>query len=373
METFFPFGFPTPTAFYLTLYVLTFALHQALMHYVLAGSGYLAWCNLVPGDGETPRTAQPLAMILRDWMPFALSAAITAGVAPLLFVQIVYPTEFYTANLLLWWRWMIVIPVLIVAFYLLYLVKSRQYSEWSFLARTSIAVFISASFLFVGFCWTANHLISMHPEEWPSIYESGNIALSSLEVTLRVLIWTGGAIPTMCLMAAWQLPSSHEDPQLRLEEQRLARAALGGFVLATLAGVIYVMQLESSSRELILGSFGGLYTGLTVVGIIVQCGLWFQMMRQGLRPVLKVVMSLGCVLSLVGVSVLREGIRIAHLDLEELASHHEQAFGIGGLTVFLVLTVVNFAIIGFCVVLVRRGLAQATVDDPQSSDLPDNS
>ncbi|MBD3675450.1 MAG: hypothetical protein HUJ26_18210 [Planctomycetaceae bacterium] len=357
METLFPFGFPTPTAFYLTLYVLTFVLHQALMHYVLAGSGYLAWCNLVPGDGETPRTAQPLAKILRDWMPFALSAAITAGVAPLLFVQIVYPTEFYTANLLLWWRWMIVIPVLIVVFYLLYLVKTRRYSEWSFLARTSIAVFVSACFLFVGFCWTANHLISMHPDKWPGIYETGRTELSNMEVLLRMLIWTGGAFPTMCLMAAWQLPPSSTDSQIRLEEWRLARAALGGLFLATLAGIVYLVRLDDLSRGLILGSLGGPYLGITILGLLVQGGLWFLILQRGGRPVYRVILSGGCTLALVGASVLRETIRLAHLDLEKLASHHEQAADIGGWLVFLVMAVVNVAVIGVCVVMVRRGLA----------------
>src|SRR5665213_3159326 len=120
MNELFPFGLPWPTVFYLTLYLLTFILHQAFMHYVLAGSMYVAWATIWPGRGPVPLTEQPLAAVLRDWMPFLLSAAITAGVAPLLFIQIVYQHQFYTANLLLWWRWMIVVPVLIIAFYLLY-------------------------------------------------------------------------------------------------------------------------------------------------------------------------------------------------------------------------------------------------------------
>ena len=99
MDSMFPFGFPGPTAFYLTLLVLTFALSQALMHYVLAGCLYVAWATMWPGKGGVPRDQQPLAATLRDWMPFLLGAAITAGVAPLLFIQIVYQRQFYTANL----------------------------------------------------------------------------------------------------------------------------------------------------------------------------------------------------------------------------------------------------------------------------------
>ncbi|HEY2760898.1 MAG TPA: hypothetical protein VGI75_09145, partial [Pirellulales bacterium] len=95
MDQVFPFGLPWPTELYTTLYVLTFALHQALMHYVLAGSLYVAWTLAFPGTGAISRSQRPIAAALRDWMPFALGAAITAGVAPLLFVQILYQREFY--------------------------------------------------------------------------------------------------------------------------------------------------------------------------------------------------------------------------------------------------------------------------------------
>ncbi|MDB5335459.1 MAG: hypothetical protein JWN70_1078, partial [Planctomycetaceae bacterium] len=65
----FPLGFPAPTAFYLTLYVLTFALHQAFMHYVLAGSLYVAWSTTFPGRESVSRNDQPIAATLRDWLP----------------------------------------------------------------------------------------------------------------------------------------------------------------------------------------------------------------------------------------------------------------------------------------------------------------
>ena len=131
MESVFPFGFPSPTAFYLTLYVLTFALHHAFMHYVAAGSMYISWATIIRGPRGAASSSPAIADLIRDWMPFSLSAAITAGVAPLLFVQIVYPRHFYTANLLLSWRWMIVVPVLIVSFYLLYVIKSSMLVNWS--------------------------------------------------------------------------------------------------------------------------------------------------------------------------------------------------------------------------------------------------
>ena len=50
------------------------------MNYVLAGSAYLAAHSVFRGRTNEE---SPLAELLRDWMPFMLSAAITAGIAPL--------------------------------------------------------------------------------------------------------------------------------------------------------------------------------------------------------------------------------------------------------------------------------------------------
>ena len=129
--TLFPFALPGPTATYLVLYLVTLAAHFAFMGYVLAGSGYVAVSALsqraggASGADESIADESIVAPILRDWLPFALGTAITAGVAPLLFLQVLYKEHFYTANLLLFYRWLAVVPVLIAGFYLLYLQKSQ--------------------------------------------------------------------------------------------------------------------------------------------------------------------------------------------------------------------------------------------------------
>ena len=48
-------------------------------------------------------------------------SSLTTGVAPLLFVQVLYGHFFYTANILLGWRWLAILGVLIVGFYAVYL------------------------------------------------------------------------------------------------------------------------------------------------------------------------------------------------------------------------------------------------------------
>ena len=357
MDTTFPFGFPAPTAFYLVMYVLTFALHQAFMHYVLAGSVYVAWATIFPGKGDVPRARMPLASVLRDWMPFMLSAAITAGVAPLLFVQIVYPVHFYTANLLLGWRWMVVIPVLIVGFYLLYVVKSRALSNWNAVTRSAVVIVVAICFLFVGFCWTANHLLAADESNWPEIYRSGKTMLSVHLVAMRMVVWAGGAFASMAVIAAWQIRgqlSNSEKEEVYPENATLAWCGLAGVVVAVISAFAYVAS--SDQLGFVFGTLALPYACLAALGAIIQVAGWILWLRGRSSLTMLLTVSAGWLLSLLGVSAVRETLRLRVIDIEALAERHQQAAEVGGFGVFLVFAVINTLLIGTCVWLVRRRL-----------------
>lgn len=353
MDQPFPFGFPTATARYLTLYVVTFAVHHAFMHYVVAGSMYIAWATLSPGKSDKPRADQPLAALLRDWLPFALSAAITAGVAPLLFVQIVYPRHFYTANLLLSWRWMIVVPALIAAFYLLYVIKSAPLSHWPAAKRGAVVVTTAALFLFVGFCWTANYLVSVTPENWSQAYAQGSFALPITVIALRTLIWLGTAFSSLAVIAGWQL---HAVEDAHHEARRLARGALGGLALAGIASIAYLAISAIQVRELATSPLALPYVIGAATTAVVQAGAWIQVLRRSLTRTWLLVATLSWLVMLLAASVVRETIRLASIDVVELYPRHAAASEIGGLSVFLLFTLVNAAIIAGCIWLVRREL-----------------
>ena len=155
MDAPFPFGLPLPSAVYGALLPLTFALHLLAAQLLLAGSACLAWNAL-----RSPATSSPLRGLLIDWLPFAMGVTISLGVAPLLFLQIVDQQRFYTANLLLFHRWMAVLPVLIGAFYLLYLQKASATLRYHPLSGRLIPTVVFLSVAFVGFSWTENHLLS---------------------------------------------------------------------------------------------------------------------------------------------------------------------------------------------------------------------
>ena len=356
----FPLGFPAPTAFYLTLYILTFALHQAFMHYVLAGSLYVAWTTSFPGRGSVSRNDQPIAATLRDWLPFLLSAAITAGVAPLLFIQIVYQKQFYTANLLLWWRWMLVVPILIIAFYLLYLLKSKIMTRWPHIARSLVAISTAACFVFVGFCWTANHLLSVSEARWPEVYVTGQLPFTPFEVLARMGIWISDSFATLAAILAWQLyrRQSERSPDVVGPATRnLAVMAMGGLGLLTLASLTYILTAADKTRAALFDGGTLPYLIISVAGVAMQVAGWFQQWRFGrLTGLWSTVVSTGSVLALLAMSFAREAIRAGVIDMTQLYQRHTDAAKVGGFTVFLIFTVLVSTAMAWCFVTVHRGL-----------------
>ena len=373
MDAMFPFGFDRPLAFYLIVYLLTLVVHVFLMAYVLAGSFWLAWATVFPGHTAVPRPMQPLSRILREWMPFALSGAITAGVAPLLFVQILYQRQFYTANLLLGWRWMVVIPVLILAFYLLYVLKSTIISHWPLVVRLGLSVGVAGCFLFVAFCWTANHLLGLDSSQWPGAYATGHAVPSVVALLLRLSTWVAGTVPVMCILSAWQLrgmrsrtacwtdaPSDADwEALFQQDHRRLVLMSLCGLLASLACAFGYFLTLPETVRAALTGQAGAPWIAILLVLVLAQGALlvgqrnshWFS-----LRGLIGLTVNLSGIL--LAAAVLREIVRLSQADLAVVTRSTATAADVGGFSLFLIFTLLNIGLISWCIRLVHEPSAQ---------------
>jgi hypothetical protein len=358
----FPFGFPPATAWYLTLYVLTLVLHVVFMNYSLAGSGSLAWSAIRTGSALARPEDRPRSVtsILVDWLPAMLSGAITAGVAPLLFLQILYRQSFYTANLLLFHRWMAILPVLIVGFYALYLLRGSWLRERGSTATALVGVVPLACLAFTGWAWTENHLLGLRdPAHWAEAYRQQRVFHPSWPLIPRALLWGAGAVPTFATVVAWQLAWYHSQRESVTAAVRpLAIAALGGMGLAALAAISYALVGGAEVRAAIFGALALPYLAAATLGLGLQAAGWIFMFRQHAvsRGWLALV-SAGLVLTLVGIAVCREAIRLTVLGssrLESLYAQHAHASQVGGMAVFITFLIVNALLIALCFWLVRR-------------------
>jgi len=354
----FPFDQPQPTAFYLFWYLVTLVLHVVPMNYVLAGSTYLAVLSFGELCGRSMGLHRAVADKLRDWMPFALGVTITAGVAPILFVQILYKKAFYTANLLLFNRWMAILPVLIVAFYLLYVQKSKRWHDWSRAVRAVISCGILLCFAFVAWSWTENHLLSLQSQErWTTEFLRGKWFFFDSELIPRLTVWYVGAFPMLAMALGWQFWIDSGAAVSRDIVRMLSRTALFTSAGAALAALGYYLALPEELRSALLTGSGIAYLVIAGVGFTLQVFGWWRMLREGAlsRPWLSAA-AVGMSVAVVGMSALRELRRAAAIDLTKLTTSHEAVTHAGGFGVFVLFFLLNTGSIIGVVVLVRRGL-----------------
>ena len=360
MERVFPLGLPVATQTYLVLYVVTLVIHFLLAGYVLAGSAWLVVERLIARRRPVQASRRVVPDIVADWLPFALGAAITAGVAPLLFIQILYKQSFYTANLLLFHRWMILLPVLIVGFYLLYLGKTPRMATLPRGVQLLVRLVALACFLFTGWSWTENHLLSLDREVWPAFYASSRWVYTHSTEWARCAVWLCAALPTMGMPLAWQL----RDRRIRRGEdttrdvRMLAAASIVSLLLLAASLAWYRAVLPGDDRASLAMPVASVYLWIGPVALGLQLVGWVvAFFARRLTPIVLGAVTAGVVGFVLSAVVLREVLRLGAADLEVLVDMHERASRVGGLIVFLLFFVLNAALITGCVVLVRRGLA----------------
>jgi hypothetical protein len=105
---------PGPLWCITSLHVLTLTLHFAAMNFLLGG---VLW--IVTGKFRKRREDPALERLIK-LLPGGMAATVTLGVAPLLFMQLLYPRQIYSAAIVSGCFWLLVIPTAITVYYLLY-------------------------------------------------------------------------------------------------------------------------------------------------------------------------------------------------------------------------------------------------------------
>jgi len=163
-----PAGLPAPIALLKLLSVFTLTLHLLAMNLLVGGVALLA-------ISARRRNADPVAGRLFDYLaralPVTMSLTITLGVAPLLFVQVIYGQAFYTSSVLMAWPWLAVIPLVMLAYYGLYACQFRP--DWLGRYLNAVAWISGLCILAVGFLFANNWTLMLAPQAWHSIYDTG--------------------------------------------------------------------------------------------------------------------------------------------------------------------------------------------------------
>ncbi|MCG3138948.1 MAG: hypothetical protein HJJLKODD_02820 [Phycisphaerae bacterium] len=359
MDRIFPTGFPLPTAFYLTVYMITLVIHVLFMNYVLAGSAFVAVSSLFRPKAIGPQLPGTINGVLRDWLPFALGMTITAGVAPLLFVQILYKKSYYTANLLLFHRWMSILPVLILGFYLLYLIKRIRFNQWSLGRRRLVVIGAFLCFGFTAYSWTENHLLSLESTTtWTDLYAREQMHYFHPVLIPRLLLWALGSVPTMLLGVAWQLWFyQRRIGPIQVRPLQISWLALVGIILSLICGGIYYGLVDDATRQQFTQPLTSTYLLLALVGLGLQFGGWaLQAASTKLQQRWLILASIGLLITLLCMTVVRESARLVRIDITSLYEQHAQLYKTGGFFLFLAFFLLMVLVVAWIIFLIRRNL-----------------
>ena len=180
-----PAALPGPPWLFHGLWVLTFLIHLVFVNMVMGGSVLAA---LVGRDRPGARETQSFFVEANGW---AISFAITFGIAPLLFMQVLFGRFFYTATILLAWWWLGMLGILTLGYYLNYVAKFRLQA-----GKGARAILIAEAlcFLVIAAIQVAINVLHLQPGRWESVARQAGAALLDPTFLPRMLHFVLAAV-----------------------------------------------------------------------------------------------------------------------------------------------------------------------------------
>jgi hypothetical protein len=253
------------------LLIITFALHILLVNTVLGGA---IVCSVRSVVSKNSLSIKKVSKVL----PSLFALAVNLGVAPLLFIQMLYGQYMYTSSILMAVYWLSVVFLAIIAYYALYVFAGRYGGHSKF----SLSIFLSsAAMLCIGLVMSNNMTLMLRPDVWSAYFASpGGTILNFGDPTvgLRYLhvvvasIAVGGLV--LALVARHKI--APESPELAVQEERLG---LNIFLFASLVQILVGVTLYFALPEYVHALFSGgseFYTGSLLIGLAFVAMLLFQ-------------------------------------------------------------------------------------------------
>lgn len=272
-----PLGIPAPPALLQFLLVFTYILHVLFVS-TLVGGGTLvavaAWRQARAGDRELGALVEHGAQAL----PVAMAFSITTGVAPLLFVQLLYGQFFYTSSVFIAWAWISVVSVLIAGYYALYYASMRRSGAAGTLRPWALG-FTLLTLAWVAFVMVNNMSLYPHPERFAALFNTAGTALNAGEPTLPAR-YVHALLQFLVVGASYVLAVTHlvVRPRNPAGAERLGSFAWRWLAGALVAQAVVSLWYQRTLPATVTGHFGGLENGLmvaaAVIGLLMALSWW---------------------------------------------------------------------------------------------------
>jgi hypothetical protein len=179
-----PAPLPGPPWLFHLLWVVTFLVHLLFVNAVLGGSILAALAGPKSGARET----QGFFVAANSW---AISFAITFGIAPLLFMQVLFGRFFYTATILVAWAWFGMLGLLLVGYYLNYAAKYRLRDGKPV---TALLIVEACCFVAIAAIQVIVNLLHLQPGRWEGVADRAWSALGDPTFLPRLLHFVLAAV-----------------------------------------------------------------------------------------------------------------------------------------------------------------------------------
>ncbi len=250
-----PIPLPAPVWLLQALLFLTFVIHLVFMNMTVGGLLYLARSEL------SRRVWEPMQRWVTGYLPVTTAFTITSGVAPLLFLQVVYGQLFFPAAIMIAWAWLLVIFALLAGYYgvYAYALASDRLGRW----RGWVIVGSTVLFLYIAFAFSNVITLMSTPFRWWEIWQehppSISFNLNWWEPTLlpRFLHFVLGATAFFGLVTAL-----YGVAILRKQDaaaaQQMHRIGVAWFIVPTvlnyLVGPLFLFMHERPVWQLFVGA-----------------------------------------------------------------------------------------------------------------------
>jgi hypothetical protein len=276
------------------LHVLTLTLHFVAMNFLVGGI-----IVVLAGKFED-KWNHPVVKQFIKLFPVAMAATVTIGIAPLLFVQLVYPRQMYSAAIVCGWYFLLIVFVVIAAYYLLYGASFAKAGG----RRVALLLFLAlAGLLYVSVVYSNVFSLAENPGLCKTLYtrnQSG--VMLNPEIGSWVVRWLHMVLGAMTVGGFFVgLLGRRHDDAFRVGKTFF----LWGMALAMLSGFAYLFSMADLMKPFMRSPA----VWWLLVSIILSLGsLHFFMKRKFAAS--------GAMLfvSLLGMVALRHIVRLLRLD-----------------------------------------------------------
>jgi hypothetical protein len=268
-----PLPLPAPAGVLWALLQLTFLFHLVAMNVVLGGSILALHARFSRrGEGASHRAA--LVAFFEGALPVAVAATVTLGVAPLLFVQVLYGRLFFTSSILMAGFWLAIVPLVILGYYGAYRLAFQGGAPGG--RPRAVAALVALLFAAVAFLQVSNATRALRPETFLGAYRADHrgLTLNLADPTFwpRTLHLLVGAVAVAALGAAlYGVFRRAREPQLSAWAIRQGTTVFG---VATAANVfVGMLFLLAQPKTTLIRLVGGDSRAMTLLALGIVLGI----------------------------------------------------------------------------------------------------